>query len=320
MIFGEAMRNSLHASRLVGLVCLVLYAFTPSRASGQESIIINSDQQFRFAENYFHKGEYYRAISEYERFIHFFPGDERVPLAAFKIGESYFHGERFKEAITAFTLVIETYPDSGYALNSYFRVGDCYLEVKLYDMALATLDNLLRINQDPAVNDEAHYRQGWIYLEKGDWENAQGAFSKVSPENRDRYRLRELSEKMNKKESLKTKNPHAAGLLAILPGAGHAYCERYRDALISFLLNGAMILAAYEAFDHDNEALGGLITFFEIGLYSANIYSAVNSAHKYNVRQKNDLLQYLKSYSTLQASTVTCDGRQGIALTCAIRF
>ena len=48
-----------------------------------------------------------------------------------------------------------------------------------------------------------------------------------------------------------------------------------------------MIIAAWEAFDNDNEALGSLLTLFEIGFYTGNIYSAVNAAHKYNKKQKD---------------------------------
>ena len=106
----------------------------------------------------------------------------------------------------------------------------------------------------------------------------------------------------------------------VIPGAGHHYCERYRDALIAFLLNGAMIYAAYEAFDHDNEGLGGLITFFEIGLYSGNIYSAVNSAHKYNRKQKRDFFQYLKEHSMLEASATRLHQGQALALSYKITF
>jgi hypothetical protein len=69
---------------------------------------------------------------------------------------------------------------------------------------------------------------------------------------------------LDKKLPIKRKNPTTAGLLSIIPGAGHLYCERKRDALISFFLNGAMIYAAYEAFDHDLDVLGGIITFFEL--------------------------------------------------------
>jgi TM2 domain-containing membrane protein YozV len=92
----------------------------------------------------------------------------------------------------------------------------------------------------------------------------------------------------------KAKDPTVAGVLAIVPGAGHLYCERPRDALISFLLNGALIYAAYEAFDEDLEVLGAVIAFFELSFYAGNIYSAVSSAHKYNRDEKNRFLNSLK--------------------------
>lgn len=90
--------------------------------------------------------------------------------------------------------------------------------------------------------------------------------------------------------------------------------------MIAFLLNGAMIWAAYEAFDHDNPGLGGLITFFELGLYSGNIYSATSSAHKYNQKQKHDFLQYLREHSTLEASAGRADEGQALALSYKITF
>jgi hypothetical protein len=81
-----------------------------------------------------------------------------------------------------------------------------------------------------------------------------------------------------------------------------------------------MIFAAVEAFDNDNEALGGLLTFFEIGLYSGNVYSAVNSAHKYNRKQKHDFLKYLKEHSVLEVSGLRLNEGQAMALCCKIRF
>jgi hypothetical protein len=81
-----------------------------------------------------------------------------------------------------------------------------------------------------------------------------------------------------------------------------------------------MIYAAYEAFDHDNEGLGGLITFFEIGLYSGNIYSAVNSAHKYNRKQKRHFFQYLKKHSMLEASAGKSEQGNAVALSYKIAF
>ena len=91
------------------------------------------------------------------------------------------------------------------------------------------------------------------------------------------------------------KSPAVAGTLAaIVPGAGHLYTQRRRDALVAFLLNGVFIWSAVELFDDEKYVTGGIVTFFELGWYTGNIYSAVSSAHKFNKRTKKDFLQGLR--------------------------
>jgi tetratricopeptide (TPR) repeat protein len=314
------MGNRKHLKVLVSALVLLLSTPMAHCVHGQTTIVIKADDQFQFAERYFEKEEYYRAVGEYERFIYFFPQDPRVALARYKIGLSYLKGERFTQAVQSFHALIEKHGDTELAMNAYFNLSEAYIMLKQFGNALAALEGLIKQCSDLDVKDRAYYKQGWIYLEMDEWENAQASFDKISPKNRDTYRLKQLSEDISKREFLEIKNPATAGWLAVMPGAGHLYCERYRDALIAFLLNGAMMYAAYEAFDHDNEGLGGLITFFEIGLYAGNIYSAVNSAHKYNRKQKNDFFQYLKDHSMLQASAIRLDEGQALALSYKITF
>jgi hypothetical protein len=96
------------------------------------------------------------------------------------------------------------------------------------------------------------------------------------------------------------KSPTAAGILAaVLPGAGHVYTERYRDAAIAFVLNAAFIWGMVESFQHNNNVVGGILTFFELGWYSGNIYSAVASAHKYNKKEREQYLNELEKGSDL---------------------
>jgi hypothetical protein len=45
---------------------------------------------------------------------------------------------------------------------------------------------------------------------------------------------------------------------------------------------------------HDNYVVGGILTFFELGWYSGNIYSAVASAHKYNKKRGSNTLMNWK--------------------------
>jgi len=70
--------------------------------------------------------------------------------------------------------------------------------------------------------------------------------------------------------------------------------------LIAFLVNGALIAATYAAFDNDNYALGGILAFVELGFYTANIYGATTSAHKYNKAQTRNFIEKLKQNTKIQ--------------------
>jgi tetratricopeptide (TPR) repeat protein len=300
-------------------VSLFILLFSIHSYAAQE-IVLDPERQFQFAEYYFQKGEYYRAIGEYERFIYFFPLSDKVELARYRISLSYLRGERYKEAIQAFNAFIGEYRTTECALKSYLGISKAYVLLKRYDVALTSLKNLITIAPDQKIRDEAYYQRGWVYLEMGLWEKARESFEKVSPQNRKMYNIRQILIEIDRKLPLKRKNPTVAGLLAIIPGAGHLYCERKRDAFVSFLLNGALIYAAYEAFDHDHDALGGIITFFELGFYSGNIYSAVSSAHKYNRAEKSKFLNYLKKHAKINISSVRKNEDKSLVLSCQFSF
>ena len=59
-------------------------------------------------------------------------------------------------------------------------------------------------------------------------------------------------------------------------------------------MNAAFIWGMVESFKHENYVVGGILTFFELGWYSGNIYSAVSSAHKYNRNKKKEYLDNLE--------------------------
>jgi len=65
----------------------------------------------------------------------------------------------------------------------------------------------------------------------GLWEKTIECLKKVSPENEDIYNIKETLKGLAKKDGIKTKDPKLAGVLSVLPGAGHLYCERPRDMI-----------------------------------------------------------------------------------------
>ena len=322
MISGGTVRADPSIMRKGWFVAAVTIAvcFFPVDSYATPAVLLEPERQFQFAEHYFQEGEYYRAIGEYKRFIYFFPEAKQVELARYRIGLAYLEGEQYQEAIQAFKKLIDEYQTSAHAINSHFRISEAYIHLKNYDEALINLENLITIAPDQGIKDEAYYQCGWIYLEKGLWEDAQTCFDKISAISRKKYRLEQLQKELDKKKLLKRKSPFIAGLLAIVPGSGHLYCERYRDALVSFLVNGALIFAAYEAFDNDQNALGGIISFVEVGFYSGNIYSAISSAHKYNRDEKKRFFRYLKDHAKFNISLGGPKGNKALMLSCRLSF
>ena len=268
----------------------------------KSSIIISPDKQFDFAEYYFSNKDYLMAVGEYKRFIYFFPGDERVEKATYRIGMSYYLGRHFKEAVNSFRAVIDRYVDTDLSIKSYFMVSETHVKLNTFGPAIINLNNLITLTHDEDVRDEAYYRLGWIYIEMASWEKARLYFSKISAKNKTKYRLEQLTTELNKEKSIPKKDPGLAGFLSIMPGAGYLYCERYQDALIAFLLNGGLIYAAYESFDDNNNALGGVIAFVEFGFYAGNIYGAATSAHKYNRKQTGRFIEKLKNNTKINLS------------------
>nr|MBC8246551.1 tetratricopeptide repeat protein [Deltaproteobacteria bacterium] len=239
-------------------------------------------------------GEFDRAVIEYRRFLDFFPKDERARKARFQIGSAYYKAKRFNDAIAAFQPVIQTKTVDEFSIKSYQIVSECYLKLGQTKQAVSILEKLIDRVQDHNLRDHTYHSIGWIFLERLDFDHAESYFNKISDLNRKKYKIDSLIPDIEKARSIGQKNPATAGMLSVIPGAGYLYLERYQDALISFLVNTALIFAAYEAFDNDLYVLGGIISIVELGFYAGNIYGATTSAHKTNRSQKHDFIEKLK--------------------------
>jgi hypothetical protein len=151
-----------------------------------------------------------------------------------------------------------------------------------------------------------------------DWQRARHAFENISKNSADTYQMQRLMAELNQQRLIEKKNPRTAAVLSIFPGAGYLYNERYQDALVAFLLNAGLILAAYECFDNDLNALGAVITFVEIGFYAGSIHGSIASAHKYNRSKINRFIETLKQNSKINLSAGIIENR--MMLTYQLQF
>ena len=297
------------------LTALFVLAFVlQTTVSHSATLVIDSDDQFRFAEQTMEKGEYLRAVAEFERFIHFFPDHQKVPEARLLIGMCYLKARDFESARRVFDAVHKTYAESLIGGKALLLMGETYYREGVFKEAEYYYRQVAETYPQTELKNSAVYRLGWCRMHTRQWRNASDTFKTVASGSPLYASSQDLAQKSLDGETLPYKDPTTAGVLAgVLPGLGHVYCNRYKDGAVAFLLNGLFIWAAVESFHNDNDVLGAILVFAEVGWYTGNIYSAVNSAHKYNRKLKDDFLQGLPDSLNL-GLLATRQGHLGLTL------
>jgi tetratricopeptide (TPR) repeat protein len=267
-------------------------------------ITLNAEQQLAYAQRLYSREEYRRAIDEYRRFLDFFPHAGQSRHVVFQIGMAHYRMDDFQQAVQVFQNIVDAASLSSdvfgkTVIEAWFRASDCYRQLQQYGVAVLQLRNLMQLTSDPAVRDRAHLQIAWIFMEGASWKQARFHLKQMRPQTIEDEHLTGLVRQLEMLEKdqgviLPRKGPVLSGVLAMLPGAGYVYCERYRDALISFVVNGGVILAACQAFEADQTALGAMLSFLGTGFYSGNIYGSITAAHKYNRARRHEYINGLK--------------------------
>jgi tetratricopeptide (TPR) repeat protein len=288
------------------ILVIMLCVFVFGIATASEYIILTPEKQYQLAQNLMEEKEYLAAANEFIRFIHLFPNHPNIPEAQYKIGIAYSNAGRTEEAIRHLKKLALGAEQNKFVNSAIFKLSELYAMTNKTGEAALLLNNLLIQTKDNNIKDKSCFILGWLMLQYGDRirtgthqaikpiEQARKYFSQISEEGKKKYSINTLINSLDSINSIKQKNPKVAGALSIIPGAGFLYCERYRDALVSFLLNSALIIASYQSFQNDNPYLGGAIAFFETGFYTGNIYGSISSAHKYNKKQQHKYIEQLK--------------------------
>ena len=308
------MRKTKAKTLFISIAAISLFLLNISPAL-PEQIIIHSADQFNFARTLMKKGDYSRAIGEFERFIHFFPNDSYVKKARLLIGMCYLKSRRHEAARETFSKIIMSKQADPLTGKALFLTGESYYQQGISKEAEHYFRQVIERYSDPDLKNAALYRLGWASMKANKWTDASEIFRQVENESPLYENSQQLAEQSLKGSELPEKNPAYAGIMAaIVPGLGHAYVSRYKDATVAFLVNGLFIWAAIQSFHKDQAVLGGILTFLEVGWYSGNIYSAVNTAHKYNKKVQNDFRDGLEDRLDLGLFTAG-RGRIGLWLT-----
>ena len=280
----------------------LLFLFPAEILSAQEGSgrYIDETLQMELADQFFSEGDYEGAVREYKRFLFFFPQSAKAEEALLKTARSYFRGQKWEEALAACDNLIKKNPAPPLKSEAFLIQGDVLAVKKQYPEARISFEKAREVSPGTRVADEAQFQIARTYLREEKWKEAADGFRKIDKNSKLYPKSDSFAQGLDRIQQVPQKSPAAAGVLsAILPGAGQAYSEEYGRAAISFLLNGLFIWGMVESFRRDQYVVGGILTVFELGWYSANILNAVNSADKYNRKKTQDYIDELERGSRL---------------------
>jgi hypothetical protein len=282
---------------LLGVVLLVVPPLwsQPTPPAAPNGPLTDADQILGFADALFNDGDYFRAITEYKRFLFLYPTDTRAGRVQLQVGLSYQRGQQWDEARQTFESIAQQHSDPAIKAQAAYLVGETSFLQGRYVQAITDLRPVAELYGQTPVGERARYLLGWSQLRARQWPEASQTFATIGTTSPLFPSSRALADAAREGENLPRKSPALAGLMsAIIPGTGHFYTGRFRDGTIALLLNGAFLAAGIEAVSAGNEAAAGILFFFEAAWYSGAIYGAVNAAQKYNRDLEERWLQGLE--------------------------
>jgi tetratricopeptide (TPR) repeat protein len=285
---------------VVHLPCL--WGEVPRLLNTQEaSEGLAADQLIDFADRLMAEGEYFRAITEYRRFLFYYSHDPRQVMIHFRIGLALYRGQQYEEALQTFREVAHRYPNTPYGKQAWLWQGESLLRQAQYKAAEQLYIQVLEQFSDDEISQLARYQRAWALLYQRQWHAASLHLRQITPESALFRMAHRLADEVLDGDQLPSRSPLVAGLLSgLLPGSGQLYIGRGGDALLAFFLNALFIAGIAQAVTQGEVAIAGVLSFFEAGWYVGNIYSAINGAHKFNRRTEETFLRNLENRYRLQ--------------------
>ena len=270
-------------SRVAGVLLtllLLLHGSSSVAAAGAES----PEGMLEFADSLLSTGETYRAATEYLRALHHFGQDGALKKRALTgLVISYQRAGRWNDAAEKLAELNDEFPSPKYRA----MLGEALYRAGRNSEAAGLL-----LGGDKPASGDKFGTLAWLKL------GAEGA----TPPGADAGTVEQY-------RNLPQKSPALAGVLsALLPGAGHLYVDRPRDAITAFLVNAVFIWGTVESYRREQWSLVGLLGAAEAIWYTGTITGSVNGAEKWNRREKD---RFFEEKGPLDASrwSLWTDGR-----------
>jgi len=272
--------------RSIGLALAFLLLGTSLLRAGEGVLVVTEAIQLRVAEVFLEEREFYRAVTEFKRFLILFPESEKEDYVRLQMGLAYLRGGDYDGAAQHFHRLVEQFPSSTLVSQARYLEGLAVWKGNHREQAQDLFEALAEAGPVPPYGPRALAAAALVRLERDDPQGARKALQRFLTGYPDQVwvpQVRGAFDLLAGYEELPQKSEVLAGILSgILPGAGYAYAEDYATGFMSLLVNGAFIAGTWTAFAQGLDALGVLAGGVGVPFYIGNIYGSVQAARKWN--------------------------------------
>jgi len=265
----------------------------PFANSDDKGILLTEEIQLKVADVFMEEGEYYRAITEYKKFLILFPDSEKADYALFKTGMAYYRGEEYAPSLQYFSVLGEKYKTSRYLPEASYFEGLSYWKIKDREKARIAFDTLSEVFPRSEFAPLALVAGSLVIFEE---ENVTASMKRLEwltdryPEYAGSKNAKEAMTLIDQYPRLPEKSETLAAMMsAVLPGSGYIYADHVGDGITAFIINTLFITGTIVAIHAENYPVAGIVGMIGLPFYVGNIYGSANAAKKWNLGVKSEL-------------------------------
>jgi len=266
-------------------VIVFLLAFSLASA---EELTLTDAGQLAFARELFGRGEFFKAVLEYERLVHFFPESPLADDAALGVGLAYDGAGNYGVAAATYRQFLADFPSSDLVPKARLALGRSLALGRGYADARLELDGLAAESPPLETSGRARILVGLTYLPTWDLESAEGEFARAAadfPGEPEGTLGDELARIAARRTELPRVSPGFASLAsALVPGLGQVIAGDFWDGVLALTTNALWVGATWWAAEEGELPAAALAGFIGAGFYLGNVYNAGQAAEEANRR------------------------------------
>ncbi len=264
-------------SRSISLFLIASFLFFYSFAVTAEEHLLS------LGKHLFVQGNYDAAITEYKRFLFFYPDDARIGEVYHNIGLAYRAQGLWAEAIDALRIATPLAADDESKSEYQLTLAVTLIATQDYDLAQLALIKVTLRSPSALLYRRALFLRAVAYIYQFRWDEAREVLKNWGTDERLDLLFDEAVNGAQKSVSV------ARLSSTILPGAGQIYAGNWRGGINALLLNSALgFLTADALLDrHYTDALlwGGVVFW---RYYRGNTFRAGQAAEHFNQQRTQE--------------------------------